>query len=413
VIEQAIYGGHGAGGYQFLARSPGFLDTWLPAAERLCTGFGERPAGVACPGCVFAQPFGPGRVAVVQAADQGGDDAGRPGALGFRLLVVPAALYDGLGGDPFYIADQFPPDWRARGELAALEWTAEAPPARTVEALRKVLDAPHSAILLGGAQALLDGTRLVFERPAPDAGLLRDLWALLPTNSRREMWPASFAFANAGQFHAVVVPRDAGREVPGYIDERQAGDYPEGNYEWRLQSAVEHGDQREMDALLARRSRRQMIRLALGLLLVMAVIPPVVMLLPASPPAVPPAAPPAATPAAAEKPNLPDADLCPPLTDHERKQLAERLRRFAGERGIDLPAGTTDAALTRDIDAVDRALPAPEPGRDPGPLRDLGPVQRQLRALLWKQGVAGYDAAGLNTVEMVEKLEDKVGPSRR
>ena len=172
----------------------------------------------------------------------------------------------------------------ARGELPALEWTADAPPARTVEALRKVLDAPHSATLLGGAQALLDGTRLVFERPAPDAGMLRDLWALLPTNSRREMWPASFAFANGGQFHAVVVPCEAGRELPGYIDERQAGDYPEGNYEWRLQSAVEHGDQKEMNALLARRSRRQMIRLALGLLLVMAVIPPVVMLLPGSPP---------------------------------------------------------------------------------------------------------------------------------
>ena len=212
---------------------------------------------------------------------------------------MPAALYDGLGGDPFYIADQFPPDWRARGELAALEWTADAPPARTVRGAAKGAGRAHSATLLGGAQALLDGTRLVFERPAPDAGLLRDLWALLPTNSRREMWPASFAFANGGQFHAVVVPRDAGREVFGYIDERQAGDYPEGNYEWRLQSAVEHGDQKEMNALLGRRSRRQMIRLALGLLLVMAVIPPVVMLLPASPPPNP--AP------AVGKPNLPAA----------------------------------------------------------------------------------------------------------
>src|SRR5690349_6644348 len=49
VIEQAVYGSEGAGGYHFLARSSGFRDDWLPEAERLCTAFGERPAGVACP----------------------------------------------------------------------------------------------------------------------------------------------------------------------------------------------------------------------------------------------------------------------------------------------------------------------------------------------------------------------------
>ena len=84
-IEQAIYGSQGAGGYRFLARSPGFLDDWLPEAQRLCTAFGERPAGVPCPAAVFAQPLGKQHVAVVQVADQGTDDAGRPGALGFRF----------------------------------------------------------------------------------------------------------------------------------------------------------------------------------------------------------------------------------------------------------------------------------------------------------------------------------------
>ncbi len=165
-----------------------------------------------------------------------------------------------------------------------------------MEALQKVLDAPQSATLLGGVQALLDGTRLVFERPAPDAGLMRGLWALLPTNSRCEMWPTSFVFAQTGRFHVAVVPTAAGRDPAApqfshYLTEEQAGDYPEGNYEWRLQSAVEHGDQREMDTLLARRSRRQMIQLAVVLLVVMALTPPLLsMLLPASPPAPPPAA---------------------------------------------------------------------------------------------------------------------------
>src|SRR5262245_27239090 len=133
LIEQAIYGSQSAGGYRFLARSPGVADDWLPAAERLCTGFGERPAGVACPEAVFALPFGPRNAAVVQVADQGQDDAGRPGALAFRLLIVPRRLYEDVGGDPFFIAEQLPPNWAARGDLPALEWTAGAAPYRTVE----------------------------------------------------------------------------------------------------------------------------------------------------------------------------------------------------------------------------------------------------------------------------------------
>ena len=90
-IEQAIYGGQDAGGYQFLGRSPGFLDGWLAEAERLCTGFGERPPGASCPLAVFAQALARNVVAVVQVSDQGRDDAGRPGALCFRLLAVPTA----------------------------------------------------------------------------------------------------------------------------------------------------------------------------------------------------------------------------------------------------------------------------------------------------------------------------------
>src|SRR5262245_57409097 len=123
-IEQAIYGDQDAGGYRFLAQSPGFADDWLPLAERLCTGFGERPAGVLCPECVFANPFGKHHVAVVQVADQGKDDAGRPGALGFRLLILPRWEYANLIADPFAIAESFPPPWQARGELPTLNWSA-------------------------------------------------------------------------------------------------------------------------------------------------------------------------------------------------------------------------------------------------------------------------------------------------
>ena len=35
-IEQAIYGNTDSGGFRFLARSPGFVDSWLAHAERIC-----------------------------------------------------------------------------------------------------------------------------------------------------------------------------------------------------------------------------------------------------------------------------------------------------------------------------------------------------------------------------------------
>ncbi|HVS37993.1 MAG TPA: hypothetical protein VMS17_20705 [Gemmataceae bacterium] len=403
MIEQAIYGVQDGGDGGILAHSPGFLDAWRPAVERLAANFGERPEGVACPGCVFAQPFPDRQVVVVQAADQGGSD-GRPGALAFRLLLVPARLYDRLGGDPFAIANRFPPDWKARGDLPSLEWTGEPPPARTVEEIQKVLNVPHSATLLGGVQALLDGGRLVFERTAPDAHVLRSLWALLPTASRRGLWPATFAFSNACRFHAVVVPRAEGPDFADYIDEERAGDYPAGRYELQLQTAVESGDQREMDALFARRSQRHMLHLVVGLLLFM-MAASLASLWPG-----PPAAPkPGTAAAAADQPKLPAAEACPPLDGPQRRQLVERLQQLGRLRGVAVPADTTDAALTDGIEKIDAALGPGEAGRDPGRLHDLGPVQRQLRALLWKHGVADYDAPGLEPAQVVVRLQDKMG----
>jgi hypothetical protein len=128
----------------------------------------------------------------------------------------------------------------------------------------------ESPALLGGVQVLVDGGRVVFERPAPDTGLMRGLWTLLPTRSRCELWPASFAFGNALGFDALIVPSADSDEYAGYTDEEQAADYPPGNYELNLQIAAEAGDQRELDALLGRRSWKDTWRLGLMLLAVVA-----------------------------------------------------------------------------------------------------------------------------------------------
>jgi hypothetical protein len=408
MIEQAIYGSQDAGGYRFLARSPGFRDDWLADAERMCTGFGERPAGVACPHCVFALPFRR-HVTIIQAADQGTDDTGRPGALCFYLLALPRSLYVELGGDPFYIAAQFPPRWKARGDLPSLNWSAGAIPGRTVEMLQKTLNVPQSATLLGGAQILLDGGRLVFERSAPDDAILHSLWALLPTRERAELWPASFTFSNAHQFDVLVVPRANGPEYEHYITEEKAGDYPEGRYECNLQSAIETGDQQEIDALL-NYSRSRMLRLIVMLSVIVVVLSlAMARLLPGARNA------PTTGTATTSSPHLdlPPVNQCPALSLRERTELAERLHQLGERLKVKLPVGTTDEALTEALAALDQRLGATKSRQGAEPLRNYGPLQRQLRVLLWKRGVAAYNARGLNTVELLERLEEGLDQERK
>ena len=410
MIEQAIYGGQDASGYRFLARSPGFRDDWLAEAERLCTGFGERPAGVACPPCVFVRPFGRRHVAVVQAADHGQDDSGRPGALAFYLLIFPRQLYHELGGDPFFLAEQCPPPWQTRGELPPLTWTAGASPRRTVEMLQKILNVPYSATLLGGVQVLLDGGRLVFERTTPDAAILRSLWALLPTHERCHLWPASFVFGNSHHFDAVVVPRAEGPEYENYITEEKAGDYPEGRYECNLQSAIETGDQREIDALL-NHNRSRMRRLIVLLFIMVLVLSAAMSVLLPGPRPVRPA--PTTAKAAPPSLDLPSANECPALDVRERIEFAARLHALGERRHVELlPGGISDDSLAAALAALDKHLGTPDPRRDPGPLRNYGPLQRQLRALLWKHDIADYNDRRLNVMELLERLQQRLDEER-
>jgi hypothetical protein len=303
VIEQAVANKAGSE-CRILARSSGFLDDWQGEIERLVSGFGERPQGLACPAAVLAQPFGKEHVAVVHVSDQGSDEAGKPLALGFHFLVIPREAYRNLWGDPFALADRVAPAWHARGSLPAPSWAAEPLPPRTVNQVQEVLkqtkaaalpedeDIPpdwdqrdlaapeqaQSPALLGGVQVLVDGGRLVFERPAPDTGLLRGLWTLLPTSTRCQLWPASFAFSNALGFDALVVPpaaragEKAESTFAGYTTEDQACDYPQGSYELNLQIAAESGDQADLDKLFGRRSWAETWRLGLTLVVVFSVL---------------------------------------------------------------------------------------------------------------------------------------------
>jgi hypothetical protein len=294
VIEQAILSRIGGAGH-ILARSSGFREEWQQEAERLAVAFGGRPEAVPCPEAVFAQPLDKNQVAIVKVADREGETS----FLGFHFLIVPRVAYRTLWGDPFLLAERAPSPWHSRGELPSLSWPAEPLPPRTVEDVRKVLQqtkavalpedmevAPAanagnevsetalSPALLGGVQVLVDGGRLLFERAAPDPGLMRGLWTLLPHSTRSGLWPASFAFGTAIPFDALVAPSQAVERMAGarYTTEDQAADYPQGRYELSLQVAAEAGSQAELDALFGRRSSAETLRLGLALLVAVAVL---------------------------------------------------------------------------------------------------------------------------------------------
>src|SRR5438874_1671343 len=113
-------------GVAVVARSPGFAEEWQPEFQQLCEGFGEPPPNTYLPLCVFAQPFARARVAVVQVTAEGS-----PPVVRFHGMILAHKLYETIG-EPFAVAEQFPPPWGERVALPTLAWFDGPPPARTV-----------------------------------------------------------------------------------------------------------------------------------------------------------------------------------------------------------------------------------------------------------------------------------------
>jgi hypothetical protein len=255
-IEQAL-----AEAGSVVARSPGFALEWDAEFLRLTAAFGRPADGEFLPTCVFARPLVRGRIAVVRAAAEG-----HPPVLRFHCLALPADVYAAVG-DPFVISERLPPPWGEQVVLPTLSWLDEEMPARSVAQVRRVLQEEDGPTLLGAAQAIVDGGRVVFERPFPAPDLLHRLWTLLPDSTRAEVWPASYAFGPQLDVQAIVVPKADPAAFAGYLTEPHAGDYPEGKYELNLQIAAEASDQAALDRVLSRRSSRQTLWLAVTLLI--------------------------------------------------------------------------------------------------------------------------------------------------
>jgi hypothetical protein len=270
------------------ARSSGFADAWLPPTESILVKFGIRIPGLLAQPAIFAQPLGDSHVCAVRVAE---DSEG----LNYHVLVCRRGDYEANLGDPFTLARQFSADGAQSTSLPAVTLPVQAVLPRTVSqvqgVLRRVkagalkenedpekadfqhtLDNSESPALLGGVQVLVDGGKLVFERPGPDPQLVEGLWMLLPQSTRARLWPATFAFSNALGFDVMVTSKIHVADFEGYTSEDQAAEYPAGHYEMALQVAAESGDQRDLDALLNRRSSRETFKLGWTLLIVVIIL---------------------------------------------------------------------------------------------------------------------------------------------
>jgi hypothetical protein len=242
-----------------LARSDDFLEDWVPEAERIVSAYGP-PAGSVSPEALFTTRFGRKHLAIVSVSGSS-----------FRFLILSRPLWEAIP-DPFAIADRFPPTFNAKGPLPSLMWPEEPLPRRTVAELDAVFKAGDGPFLLGACQTLVDSGRIIVRRDGPDPKVCRELWALLPDSIRRQTLVATFAHSLDLGFGLAVMPAIPDTGVTGYLTEDQARDYPESRYERELQTAVEHGDQRTLDRLLARRSSAETLRLAVWVLVCTALI---------------------------------------------------------------------------------------------------------------------------------------------
>lgn len=207
-FEQAVYGSFPFWnrGYAILAHSAGCRPEWLTALKAACQRYGERPAGVADAGALFARRIERGPWMIVGVVPQGDDDAGRPGALAFHALFVGRLAYAWAGADPFAFAGSHRRDW------GPADLDATLPPGRATvpRAVRRPAADPVDERRDSIVSAMARGRRVVVQSPGPIDALAGDVWRALPFHVRLRASVATWAFDNANRFDLVAMPKLAG-----------------------------------------------------------------------------------------------------------------------------------------------------------------------------------------------------------
>jgi hypothetical protein len=247
-----------AAGPRVIGRTPNVPVEWEDDALNAIARFGERRGTDEEKSGVFATPKqASGLIFVVafQLRIEGSPDA-------FRVLIVPRR--ERLAIDPWQLLELFP-HHDDKGELVPIAAERLWPTRRDVNTIRTILKEGDSPLLLGSAQALLDGCKIAVNQTDVSPHYVQELWQLLPDQSRMEWSFASYARSTENRFDVVVLPE--GRPIsPGYLSAEQVRDYPEGRYELALQFAAENGDQRELDRLFARKTSNQILKMVIAMI---------------------------------------------------------------------------------------------------------------------------------------------------
>ena len=215
--EQAVYGSFPFWdrGYALLAQSPGCRPRWLAELRAACQRHGERPAGAAEAGGLFALRPAGGPWLIVGVSPQGRDDRGRPGALAFHALFVTPRDYARAGASPFGFAHLLRGDWTA-GTRSLPSGTA------VIELPRPPDDLPDEQVARL-ARALSRGLQVTLEADGPIDALARQVWAALPSGTRRRASVATWAFGDGNRFDLVARPRPAGGDEAGVVAQQVDG----------------------------------------------------------------------------------------------------------------------------------------------------------------------------------------------
>lgn len=245
-------------GPRVVGRSPNISFEWEEEALKFVVRYGQRTEqGESLIG-VFASPKLPNGVSFIGTYLFRND--GSPEV--FRIVIVNHR--ERIEIDPWLLAKQFEQS-NEKGDLETISIDQLWPANRTADEIQTILKSGDSPLLLGSAQALLDGCKIIVSHSEANHDFIRDLWNLLPNQSRKELSFSTIVFSAENRFDLSVMP-EGSRPLQGFLTAEQVRDYPEGRYELALQLAAESRDQRELDRLFARKTSSQMLKLVISMI---------------------------------------------------------------------------------------------------------------------------------------------------
>ncbi len=212
-VEQAVYGSFPfrTQGFGLLARSAGCEPGWIAAFKQACEQFGERPTGAEATGAWSAQKLAKGPWMLIGTSEQGADDRGRPGALGFHALFIPARAYLQAGATPFPWLNRFQTRWSVDCDgqnLAAFDLPEPEPV--DLQALAGTEISPHR--IDAAVYAMQQRRRLVIESACPIDAWIAAVLNRLPVRTRERLQVTNWSFGSAPGFDLAGVPARSGKQ---------------------------------------------------------------------------------------------------------------------------------------------------------------------------------------------------------